>query len=184
MGKNMKTFKYISEGALEEYGYEDKCYWCKQEAKLYRILIENVETEQESDEACIQCIKTLPLKWIYPKDDEKKIASLINKKYPKGTKTQDQRFALTVETCDEYRRTPQLCSFVQSIDWPDCCGDFTEFLSDAKDYEGDFTEFLWWGEDNHFAKEQGLEVAIGNEGPCVLYKCLTCSKKYWTHQCT
>ena len=184
MHRNMKTFKYIVEEALQKFGSRGNCYWCNQDSKLYRIFIEDEESGKQSDQACIKCIKTLPLKWFDPKDDERKISTLINKKYPKGTKSQDQRFALTVETCDEYRRTPQLQTFLQGVDWPDCCGDFTEFVDLAEQYEGNLEKFIWWGEENHFAKEQGLPKAMENEDSCMLYQCLTCEQSYWTIQCT
>ncbi|MDP6353744.1 MAG: hypothetical protein QF473_01485 [Planctomycetota bacterium] len=137
------------------------------------------------DLACVKCIKTLPLRWIYPKEDERKITSLINARYPKGKKSQDQRFALTVEMCDEYRRTPRLPNFVQDVDWPHCCGDFTEYVGDAgKFYQGPFDGFDWWGYEEDFAIENGIEGMMDSESGVSLFRCLDCTNKFWTCQYT
>ncbi|QDT46014.1 hypothetical protein Pan258_00310 [Symmachiella dynata] len=160
-----------------------RCDWCQTESSLYRINIEN--SQGFSDSACINCIKTLPLRWIYPKDNERIIAQLIDQRFPKGTKSQSQRFAFTVELCDDYRRTPCLPNFIQNDDWPHCCGDFTEFIGDAgTTFTGLYNEFDWWGHQDDMAREYGIEQLIDGEDRISLFKCLHCLRKFWTCQYT
>jgi len=176
-------FTYIADDVLSNYSEAGTCAWCESNADLYTIYID--DGSGVADVACVKCIKTLPLRWIHPKDNERIIASLINTRYPRGTKSQDQRFALTVEMCDDYRRTPRLPNFIQNDDWPHCCGDFTEFVGDAgRSYLGPFDGFEWWGDENDGAIEYGIDGMIGGEDRISLFRCMHCSKRYWTFQCT
>ena len=177
------VFKYIADDILPAYSESDTCDWCQTEADLYTIYID--DGSGMGDLACESCIKTLPLRWIYSKDNEGIIRSLIDTRHPKGAKSQDERFALAVEMCDEYRRTPRLPNFVQSVDWPHCCGDFAEFIGDAGDsHDGPLDGFEWWGHENDAAAGHGIEGMMGGEDPVSLFRCLHCPKKYWTYQCT
>ncbi|MEK6239389.1 MAG: CbrC family protein, partial [Planctomycetales bacterium] len=170
------VFTYIADEILAKYAELGRCRWCKAEVDLYAIYIE--DTDCLSDQACIQCIKTLPLRQIQPKSNERIISSLINERYPKGSKSQEQRFALTVEMCDDYRRTPCLPNFIHHDDWPFCCGDFTEYIGDAGEtHNGPCEEFEWWGTEDDEAKEHGVEGMMGEERVS-LFQCLHCSSKH------
>jgi uncharacterized protein CbrC (UPF0167 family) len=176
-------FTYIADDILPHYAERGTCDWCQTESDLYTFYAE--DDRGMADRSCVNCIKTLPLRQIYKKDNERIINSLINERYPKGTKSQEQRFALTVEMCDDYRRTPRLPNFIQNDDWPNCCGDFTEFIGDAgQSYTGSYDEFEWWGNENDGAIEYGIEGMMGGEDRVSLFRCLHCPKKYWTFQCT
>lgn len=181
-----QLFTYIADEVLADHSRHDMCPWCETRTELYRIFIEN--DDDSCDEACVRCIKTLPLRWLAPKDDERRISQLINQRYPKGTKSQDQRFALTVEAADAYRRTPCLPNFVQGEDWPHCCGDFTEFIGDAGKSgpfaQGPFEAFTWWGDEDDCAVEEGVEGMMDAEDAVSLFRCRHCEKSYWTFQCT
>ncbi|WP_425395859.1 hypothetical protein [Aeoliella sp.] len=125
-----KIFTYITDEVLSKYAEPGTCDWCNTDSGLYRIYIE-VEGDM-GDRACLKCIKSLPLRWILPKDDERIIGSLINERYPKGTKSQSQRFARTVEMCDDCRRTPRLPNFIQNDDWPQCCAPSQRTMSNGE----------------------------------------------------
>jgi hypothetical protein len=177
-------FKYISDEILDAYKESEPCPYCERKADVFRISMDDGE-EGPTSEACVTCIRTLPLRWISPKNDERRIATLVNERYPKGTKSQDERFALTVEMCDDYRRTPRLPNFIQRDDWPHCCGDFTEFIGDAgTTYRGSLEGFTWWGDKHDAAVEDGIEQLAGGQDRVSLFRCLSCEKKYWTFQCT
>ena len=176
-----KVFKYISDEALEISVIKgESCPICNDEIDLYSASIDG--DDEDYSEACINCIKTVPLSWIRPKDDERKIQNLINQKYPKGTKSQDQRFALVVELADEYRRSPNIPIFMQRDDWPDCCGDFTEYVGLAKS-GGSFSDFILWGEEDYFT-QNGIEGLVDHEDGVPLFKCKECQKRYWLFQTT
>jgi|GEM_PF-5384688 len=177
------TFTYIADEVLQHFAIFEICNWCEQQADLFKIYIDDGKGMR--DLACVRCIKTLPLRWICFKDDERRITSLINERYPKGTKSQDQRFALTVELCDDYRRTPRLPNFIQSDDWPTCCGDFTEYIGDAgRSVDGPYDGFEWWGYEDDVAIQHGITGMMGGEDRVSLFRCLHCECKYWTFQCT
>ena len=179
----VKTFKYINQDILEKYSSEGSCPVCDKKEKLYCFYWD--DGQGFCDSSCINCIKTMPLNWICPKEDESSIQNLINKKYPKGTKSGDQRFALVLETADEYRRTPRLPNFIQGEDWPTCCGEFSEFVGDAgRTYEGTLEGFEWYGYENDMCKEQGIEETMTGEDRVSLFQCKECEKKYWTCQYT
>ena len=176
------VFKYIADDILAHHSRRDVCGWCELETELFTFYWD--DGEGMSDQSCVKCIKTMPLSFIYGKTNERLISSLVNQRYPKGTKSQDQRFALTVEMCDEYRRTPRLPNFRQNDDWPSCCGDFTEFIGDAgESYTGPYEGFEWRGYEKDMAIEQGIEGTMGGEDRVSLFRC-QCEKKYWTFQCT
>ena len=178
------VFKYIADEILSDYAERSLCPWCGESAALYPHPIEDEESNREEEMACVKCIQTLPLGWLRPRDDEHKITNLINKKHPKGTKSQDQRFALTVEMADEYRRTPYLFASAQSDDWPQCCGDFTEFIGEAgKTHSGQFDDYQWWGPEDDMAVEDGI-AAIMQVEQVPLFRCAACATKYWTFQDT
>lgn len=177
------TFTYINDNVLSHFAEAGTCGWCEQSADLFTMYID--DGDGMGDRACVRCIKTLPLRWIYSKDNERIISSLINERYPKGTKSQDQRFALTVELCDDYRRTPRLPNFIQNDDWPNCCGDFTEYVGDAGiSNHGPYDEFEWWGYEHDAAIEHGITGMMGGEDRVSLFRCLHCDNGFWTFQCT
>ncbi len=175
-------FKYIADEVLRHHSVRGVCGWCEKEADLFTFYAE--DADGMADQSCSGCIKTMPLKCIYAKSNERIITSLINERHPKGTKSQDQRFAMTVEMCDEYRRTPRLPNFCQNDDWPHCCGEFTEFIGDAgRSHAGPYDDFEWWGYEKDAAVEYGIEGMMGGEDRVSLFRC-ACGKRYWTFQCT
>ncbi|QGJ70886.1 Hypothetical protein PBC10988_25850 [Planctomycetales bacterium 10988] len=181
-------FRYIDDSILPHYVEKEKhCQVCEQEKPQYQIYID-IEFEDSVEQyfsACAECIRKIPLRYFSPKDDEGIIQQLVNQHHPKGTKSASQRFAMMVNICDEYRRTPRLPNFIQHDDWPHCCGDFAEFIGDAGEtFFGPYHEFEWWGPENDGALEYGLEGMIGGEDRVSLFRCLACEKKYWTFQCT
>lgn len=178
-----KTFAYIDDDVLPEFAEPGRCDWCHTETALFTIYID--ANGNPGDRACIRCIKTLPLRWIRPKDNERLVSSMIQQRYPKGSKSQNERFALTVELADEYRRTPCLPNFIQHDDWPHCCGDFTEYIGDAGTTRGaPYDDFQWWGDRHDPAAEHGIAGVIGGENRVSLFRCLHCPSKFWTFQCT
>jgi hypothetical protein len=185
-----KTFKYISDAILPAYAEQRQfCPICARHVELFRIYIDRPlpdGSEGTLDCACAACIKTIPLLWIRPKDDERIIPELINERHPKGTKSQEQRFALSVEMADEYRRTPRLPNFVHTVDWPHCCGDFAEYVGDAgTTHRGPYQDFEWWGYDDDLAAEYGIEGMMDKDADRVsLFRCPSCGKRYWTCQQT
>ena len=180
-----KVFKYISDEVIGKYGFIDHCQICNKKTQLVNIFIENEKEDILLTEACINCIKTIPLEWICHKSDERLIPNLINIKYPKGTKSQDERFALTVNMASEYRRTPYLPNLGIEIDWPKCCGDFAEFIGDAgSTYKDPLEGFEWWGFEDDYAKTTGIEKMMQSDDKVSLFKCSDCNKKFWTYQCT
>lgn len=171
-----KKFKYISDEALNASTYiDDICPVCNKQTDLYPLYIDD-NGDHVFTEACEYCIKTMPLSWIEPKSDEKKIATLINKKYPKGSKSQEQRFSLTVELADIYRRTPLLPRSPPDFDWPDCCGDFAEFCGVANE-GGTYNDFILWGEEDYYT-QNGIEALLKHEDKVLLFECNNCGKKY------
>ena len=126
-----ELFKYIDDKVLPHYGYQGVCQWCQKEAVLYDFWAEDEEADVEASEVCVSCIKSIPLEYIHEKVDESKAQSLIDKHYPKGTKSGAERAAMVKANREEYRRTPRLACFVQGEDWPDCCGDFAEYIGTA-----------------------------------------------------
>ena len=81
--------------------------------------------------------------------------------------------------------TPSLPNFIQNLDWPSCCGDFTKYIGDAGiTYNAEYDGFEWWGHKDDYANECGIEELIGGEDRVSLFDCFNCEKKYWTFQCT
>ena len=85
----------------------------------------------------------------------------------------------------EFMATPVLPNFIQTVDWPFCCGDFTRFIGDAGiTYYGPYSDFQWWGYEDDLAIEHGIEGMMGGEDRVSLFECLTCDTSYWTCQNT
>jgi hypothetical protein len=169
-----KTFKYIADAILLAYAQKRPfCPICARQVELFRIYIDRPRgdgSEGTLDCACPSCIKTIPLRWIRPKDDERIVPELVNERHPKGTKSHEQRFALCVEMADEYRRTPRLPDFVQNVDWPHCCGDFAEYIGDAgATHKGPYQDFEWCGYDDDLTAEYGIEGMIDQDADRVSF---------------
>lgn len=180
-------FKYISDDVLDQAGYVARCPYCESDAKLYYIFIDD-GTDDPACEICTACIRTLPIEW-FSKHDEQAVREMGSQRFP-DKEDREQRLKFLDDTIAEYRRTPELPNLVNSGRWPVCCADFTEYIGDAgKTYKGQYDEFHWYGAENNPDAQFGLPAMVSHErfemmDPFSLFRCLSCSKGFWTHNVT
>ena len=180
-------FKYIDESILKDYIREDYCPVCDQFAHVIWLLRDVIVDGEEFDVdyICFDCLAIYPVTEYNASDTKNSIASYINKYYPKGQLTGVERAEKVDAIFDEFIKTPKLPNFIQNVDWPMCCGDFTKFVGDAgKTYTGSLQGFEWYGYENDIAKESGIEEMIGGEDRVSLFSCSCCDNRFWTFQYT
>ncbi len=113
------------------------------------------------------------------------IRSWFNRYYKKGVLTRAERKERVARIFRNFMGTPKLPNFVQEVDWPYCCGDFTVFIGDAgKSHRGPYGEFKWWGYEDECPVDDGVKGMLGSEDRVSLFRCPRCSSKYWTYQGT
>lgn len=139
--------------------------------------------------AVISCIRSLPLRRLQPRENERKVQQLISAFFKKGSLSGEERINRLVNICDEFRRTPYIPLFLQGEDWPYCCGDFTEYIGAPDSYPEAARvarEVSYWSEGPddfvEFFGEEALEPEDLDE-ICV-FRCLECRSQVFTWQAT
>ena len=180
-------FKYIDESILQHYASPGSCCGCGREAYVFilmRDLIIDGE-EVEVDEVCESCLRDHEITEYDATRTRNHIGQMVNAHHGKGNLSKVERRLKVENIFSEFMATPKLPNFVQRIDWPTCCGDFTRFIGDAgSSYRGPYDGFEWWGSENDVAVGYGIEGMIGVEDPVSLFACLSCTRKFWTYQTT
>ncbi len=186
-------FKYIADNIVNRVE-PTVCPCCKKQAPVFVI---DATPEQEEwsalgdrvDELCAGCIRAIPLRKLAPREQERTLQQLINHYYPKGTLSGAKRFSKLLGICDEFRRTPRMPLFLQSEDWPFCCGDFAEFRGNPASYEESVNigrQLQLWDRCIADYKELYGDMTLEPESlqEVSLFKCPACSKTVFTWQCT
>lgn len=75
------------------------------------------------DEAFASCIRQVQFDFWDEKKKLGTIQGIINKHFPKGALSGNERFKRLEAIVTEFQRTPRLPTFVQNEDWSYCCGD-------------------------------------------------------------
>ena len=187
-------FKYIDDSLLPGGVEPDPCPNCDRGADAY--LIDATPEQEEWDvygprveSLCVECIRSIPLRRLQPRDCEKKIQQLINAHFKKGTLTGAERHNRFVGICDEFRRTPQLPLFLQGEDWPYCCGDFSEFIGTPGSYEESIRigrEMSHWDHGPEDYESMYGEMTLEPEElkEVNIFRCLQCGNRVFTWQAT
>lgn len=120
------VFRYIADASLEAHRHRDlPCPLCESTDEVYSFYAE--PEGGMISEACRKCIQSLPLDVIYEWDSEEDVTDHLQTvlSYPsESAELEAKRAAI----CAELRRTPRIPPFVQSDEWPLCCGDFVEYV--------------------------------------------------------
>ena len=120
-----RTFRYVADDSLEAHRLRHvPCPLCGSEDDVYPVFAE--PAGGCITEACLRCIRSLPLDAIMPWRSERRAADYLRGVAPDVLAA--DREARRAEMCAELRRTPRVPPFAQDDDWPLCCGDFTEYV--------------------------------------------------------
>jgi hypothetical protein len=159
-----QVFRYVSDDALLAGKCEHPCPLCGATEDVYPIYADipgpNEEGPGPISEACIQCIRALPLEAISTWQTERAVLAHLRSSFPAlGAEELEER---RVAICQELRRTPRLPVFVQDDEWPFCCGDLAEFVG---------------GEDMSLTR-------IASLGGISVFRCPRCGKEQEVFQST
>jgi hypothetical protein len=183
-------FRFISDEALTQAAVTDEpCPRCQRPVPLFKIrasVTEDGEPE-EVESLCEECIKAIRLHQLGPKDTERLIPAIIDRHHPKGALTGEQRFRRAVELCDEFRRTPDLPSFVQWERWPHCCGEFAEYLGQELPAGASYEDYQCWEPQDAVVRACALRdfyplEKISCYWSMALFRCLHCPNRFWVFQ--
>lgn len=180
-------FRYIGESLLRHYVTQDTCAGCNTHAHVFWLLRDLlVEGEEiEAEYVCYDCLRRHEITDLDADRTRNAIATALNAHFPAGSLSGAERERRVDEIFREFMATPKLPNFIQDVDWPSCCGDFTIFVGDAgSTNQGPYDGYDWWGPDEDGAMEHGIEGMMGGEDRVSLYQCPRCQCKYWTFQCT
>ena len=178
-------FKYICDRILRlsvEFG---TCDFCELQSDLYCKLIDD-DAGNITDAACEACIRSLPLDWLTADYNEQLVRRMARERFP-SRHHKDDKNVYFAKTLEEFRRTPDLPNLITWGQWPYCCSDFTEYIGDAGlTYLESYEDFTWFGPEDHCDLAIGLKKLASSPNlqsmdPISLFRCLTCSVKYWTH---
>jgi hypothetical protein len=183
-------FRFITDDALAQAAITDgACPRCHRPVPLFKIRATVTDNDEldEVESLCEECIKTVRLHELSPKDSERLTPSIIDKHYTKGTLNGEQRFRRAVELCDEFRRTPDLPMFIQWERWPSCCGEFAEYIGRELLAGTSFEEYSCWAAQDALIQSCSLQDFYPLEKitcywSMALFRCLQCPEKYWVFQ--
>ncbi len=119
------VFRYVADDSLEAHRCRDlPCPLCGATADVYPFRAE--PDGGYISEACLRCIRLLPLDRIVAWRSERQVAEHLRETHPamSSCELEVQR----AEICAELRRTPRVPPFVQDDTWPLCCGNFAEYI--------------------------------------------------------
>ena len=183
-------FRYITDEIATRVE-SGECPCCQRQAPQFPIEVaidddEWTVTADCSENLCSACIRRLPLRKFAPRRSEKHVQEIINAHHPRGTLNGEQRINRLVSICDEFRRTPTLPLFLQSEDWPWCCGDFCEYFG----FPGSNEESIrigreiqmWEGDFRQLFGDVTLQPECLRE--VCLFRCLKCDQQLFTWQMT
>jgi hypothetical protein len=120
-------FNYIADEALEEARHEDvSCGLCESLDDVYPFLAEPASLGYPITEACVRCIRSMPLEAISPWRSEGRVAEHLRTVFPEWSAEQIEK--RRAEICAELRRTPHAPLFWRGDEWPLCCGDVAEYI--------------------------------------------------------
>ena len=77
-------------------------------------------------DACVGCIRSLPLDLIVPWRSERQAADHLRARFAQLPETEREARRATI--CEELRRTPRVPPFCQDDEWPLCCAEFAEYV--------------------------------------------------------
>lgn len=189
-----QIFTYIADEVLAHAGTVGRCPLCEKQARVYfypNDVADPASPVDYVDEACATCIRQVQFDFFDEKATRGRIQAMINSHFPKGSLSGVERGQRLEAVLSEYLRTPLLPGFVQGVDWPHCCGDYTEFFGEPQSRSsGDLDHFEYWESgpcDNpsgdliyDLIPSERLAVLGGVSG----FRCNPCGRHYWTFQCT
>ena len=185
-------FRYIADDALNAAKAAVDCEKCASPDHAFIVEAVLQVGGDDPDELdfgralCVNCIRSIPQRNLIPIFPELQIQAVVNRHYPKGTLSGEDRFKKAVDICDEVRRTPKIFMFLQNHDWPTCCGDVTEYIGNEPTIGSEFADYKCWNEDEFLANFKlsdfypldKIEVLYS----MALFNCVTCPEKYWVFQ--
>ena len=132
------VFKYVSDEALASRRVEYPCPVCGTNENVYpidaKVTVPGKEQPVAIGEACLNCIRRMPLEEISEWETEQVVADHLRSSFPDlpGEELEHRREAI----CRELRGTPRIPLFWQVDEWPFCCGDLAECVGTL---EGEYT---------------------------------------------
>jgi uncharacterized protein CbrC (UPF0167 family) len=166
------------------------CPICGKSGDVYCIYADIQEpdgSESPISEACAECIRRLDVNQAARWETEKRLPTYLKNSQRLDKQAAQERLAsITLEL----RRTPRLPHFVQSDDWPFCCGDLTEYTGEPSAEEAEALDRVgqYWHRGQ--ASFHDLAVTLVSRGGLPVlggvsaFRCPRCGKRYWTFQCT
>lgn len=186
-------FKYVSDEIIDavETG---SCPACNKSTRVFPIDATPGQEEWNLDgdrveELCAACLRSIPLRKLAYRPQERKLQELINRFCPKGTLIPEMRLGKLIGICDELRRTPELPLFLQGEDWPFCCGDFAEYIGVPSSYEESIRigrELKMWDQRFQSYEELYGDMALEPEAlsEVCIFRCPRCEESMFTWQAT
>ena len=178
------TFRYIDDAILPLYLIKgEECQACDRPRDLYRFY-EDLPTPDGSpspvDAVCAECLQSGSFQFGLRGTLIGRVTQFVNRHFTRGTLSGEARRQRIETILGDYLRTPHLPNIAWD-DWPDCCGDFTEFVGDAgSTYRGSFDGFEFRGPEDDVCIRYGIEGNMRGEDRVSLFRCLACGKKCWT----
>jgi uncharacterized protein CbrC (UPF0167 family) len=124
-------FRYLADESLDESRRDDlSCALCERSGDVYPFLAKPESLAYPITEACIECIRSMPLGAISPWKSERRVADHLRTVFPEWSAEQVER--RRSEICTELRRTPRVPPFWRQDEWPLCCGDIAEYIGGAE----------------------------------------------------
>jgi hypothetical protein len=187
-------FRYIADAALEpaEADFNRTCQVCARTGvDIYRadghIALSDGREGDGVAVACADCLHAGRVEKTCSFDVDEVIQRYLST-FHRRDRTNLFRLRRLVELAAAYRQMPTGPLFMQSQDWPLCCGDLTEFTGSPRNKKElvrlSKSAIYWQGQ----VKKQGEDFE--DSGPPESYnevssfQCLACQKVYWTWQFT
>ncbi len=182
------TFRYIADTAIERAHTRASCRRCERDVKSFEIngfLDEYADNEVEW--LCIEFIRSIPLRQLWPKNSERPAQSIISQHYDEGELIGEQRFNRAVEICDELRRTPNIPRFLQGEDWPFYCGEYAEYIGESPAETDSHNDYDCWDNSESFVVQFKLEAYYPLEKmesmkSVAIFHCPHCTNQNWVFQ--
>jgi hypothetical protein len=186
-------FKYISDEVIANVE-QGECPSCGKSGQLFPIDATPNQNEWDVygdrvEELCAECLRSIPLRKLACRPQERQLQEMINRHFPKGTLIPEMRLGKFIGICDELRRTPQMPLFLQGEDWPFCCGDLTEYVGVPSSYEESIRigkDFKMW--DHGFRPYEELfgDMKLEPESlrEVCIFRCQKCGELMFTWQAT
>ena len=182
------AFRYLADHTLTEDDSADVCPRCQQHVEAFTTSgFLDANREDEFFHLCADCLRSIPLRQLEPRDGERTAQNIVNQHFPKGTLSGAARFSKAVEICDEFRRTPRIPMFLQGEDWPSCCGEFTQYVGTEPAGGLSYDDYQCWDDPASFVAQFKLEDYYPLDKIQVLksmglFHCIHCDNRYWVFQ--